>query len=52
VWEALDHDTKINQALLVFCAKMPNDGHYTVMIYGKHNGKNMASVVDGNYSDD
>ena len=50
-WAALEHDGKIKQALLVFCAKMPPDGHYTILIRGLHDGKTKASVVDGNYID-
>jgi hypothetical protein len=50
-WNALEHDDKIKQALLIFCAKMPPDGHYQVMIRGLHDGKSMGNVVDGNYFD-
>ena len=52
LWGRLDHDDKIRQALLVYCAKMPPSGRYTVMIQGLHDGKTKASVVDGNYFDD
>jgi len=50
-WDSLEHEDKIKQALLVFCAKMPDNGRYTVMIHGIHNGKRLASVVDGNFFD-
>jgi hypothetical protein len=52
IWGAFEHDDKIRQALLVYCAKMPDSGSYSVMIEGLHNGKLMASVTDGNYFDD
>jgi hypothetical protein len=51
-WATLEHDDKIRQGLLVYCAKMPNNGEYTVLIQGLHNGKTMASVVNGNYFDE
>lgn len=50
-WAALDHDDKIRQALLIYCAKMPADGHWSVIIQGRHDGKTMASITDGNYFD-
>jgi hypothetical protein len=52
IWASFEHDDKIRQALLIFCAKMPDDGHYTVLIAGLHDGKTLASVVDGNYMDE
>lgn len=51
LWASFEHDDKIRQALLIFCAKMPDSGHYTVMIEGLHDGKVKASVVDGDYID-
>jgi hypothetical protein len=51
LWSALEHDDKIRQALTIYCAEMPDDGHITVMIDGVHDGKVMASIVDGNYFD-
>jgi hypothetical protein len=52
VWAAFEHTTKVQQALLIFCAKMPPSGHYMVVIRGLHDGKTKASVFDGNYSDE
>lgn len=51
-WGALEHDDKIKAAMLIYCAKMPADGLLTLLIQGLHDGKSMASVVNGDYSDD
>jgi len=51
-WNTFEHDDKIKQAALIFCAKMPDDGHYDVMIHGLHSGKELAHMVNGNYFDD
>lgn len=51
VWAGLYHDDRVRQALLIFCAKMPADGHYSVLVKGRHDNKNLASVTDGQYSD-
>jgi hypothetical protein len=51
-WDDFDQDDKVRQAQLLFCAKMPDSGHYTVLIQGRHSGKTLARVVDGNYADD
>jgi hypothetical protein len=51
IWEALDHDDKIKQALLVYCADMPPSGIYTVYVWGRKSGKILASVTNGNYFD-
>jgi hypothetical protein len=48
-WEALKHDEKVRQALLIFCAKMPADGHYTVLIKDRDSGRDLSSVLDGKY---
>lgn len=50
-WSAFDHDDKIRQALLIYCAKMPDDGHWSVMIRDRQSGAKLGSVVDGNYFD-
>lgn len=52
IWTALEHDDKIRQALLIYCADMPESGDYTVVIEGLHDGKSKAHVVGGNYFDD
>ena len=38
-------------AALVFCADVPASGTYSVYVYGLHDGKILASIVNGNYFD-
>lgn len=51
VWDGLDHDDKIKQGLLVFCARMPASGRYSVMIRDRQSGEKLGSVTDGNWFD-
>jgi hypothetical protein len=50
-WARFEHDDKVRQALLWYCADMPDGGSYSVYIRGLHNGKILASVNNGNYFD-
>lgn len=50
-WSALDHDDKVRQGLLIFCAKMPTSGRYSVLIKDRKSGQQLGSVVDGNWRD-
>lgn len=51
VWSRFDHDDKVRQGLLVYCAKMPASGKYSVLIKGRKSGDRMGGVVDGNWVD-
>jgi hypothetical protein len=50
LWAALSHDQKINVAGAAFC-DVAKSGKGTVILTGLHDGKDKASIVDGNYSD-
>lgn len=50
-WAAMTHDQKRTFAIALFCGEMKKDGTGVVILYGLHDGKQKASVVDGNYSD-
>lgn len=50
-WAALSHDQKVNLAIAAFCTDMAPDGTGTMLLYGLHDGKVKASMIDGNYSD-
>lgn len=51
-WAAFTHENKVQQALLVYCAKMPASGRYSVLVHGERGGKLLGSVVDGSYFSD
>ena len=51
-WRALDHESKVRNALLYYCADMPTNGVYAVFIKSKQTESNLAHVVNGNYFDD
>jgi hypothetical protein len=51
IWANLDHEDKVRQALLWYCADMPDSGSFNVFIRGRKTGKILASVVGGNYFD-
>jgi hypothetical protein len=48
-WLQMDYDNKIRRALNLYCAYTPQDGDLTVIIYGMTSGKQLGSVVNGNW---
>ena len=50
-WSVLQEGDKVRLALVIYCAKMPDDGRYRVMIRGLYDGSSLARVVNGNYWD-
>jgi hypothetical protein len=50
-WAAYQHDVRVQQAMYFYCADMPSSGVYTVTIKGKKNGKILAAIHNGKYSD-
>ncbi len=50
VWSQFSHDDKVRQGLLVYCAKMPASGKYSVLIKGRKSGNNLGGIVDGNWT--
>jgi hypothetical protein len=50
-WAAYPHDVRVQQAMYFYCADMPSNGIYTVTIKDKKDGKTLATVQNGKYSD-
>jgi hypothetical protein len=48
-WAALTHDQRITLALAAFCHDAGAAGRATTVLYGLHDGRIKARVVDGNY---
>jgi len=49
LWANLDHDAKMRQGQMVFCATKPESGKHTIVIKGVKTGKTLGQVVDGNW---
>lgn len=50
-WAALTHAQKVNVAIAAFCTVATPRGAGVLVLYGLHDGKKKASMVDGNYFD-
>jgi hypothetical protein len=48
-WHRLDYDDKVRQALLIYCARMPQNGDLTVTLEGSKSGSILGRVVGGNW---
>lgn len=50
-WDELAHAQKVTLALAAFCHDAGAGGRATTILYGWHDGRIKARVVDGNYSE-
>jgi hypothetical protein len=48
-WAELHYDDKIRDGLMIFCARMPDNGRYSAIIYGDKSGSVLGSVINGNW---
>jgi hypothetical protein len=48
-WAAYQHDVRVRQAMLFYCADMPSNGIYTVYIKRAKDRKILASIHNGKY---
>ena len=51
-WTYVEHDIKVSIGIAGYCLRANTQGLGQVNIYGLHDGKRKAHVVDGNYFDE
>lgn len=49
-WHAAENRWKVASAIYPYCINSPDSGRHSVMVYGRHSGKLLASVTNGDYS--